>query len=105
MKEITAQELKARMDHDDAFILLDVREPHEYYMADLDGTTRIPLDELEARMTELDKNAEIIVLCRSGSSAGDAVTLLTEKGFENAFRLKGGINEWSAKIDPSIPQY
>ena len=105
MKEITAEELKARMDRKEAFILLDVREPHEYYMADLDGTTRIPYDQLESRMDELNKDEDIIVVCRSGSSAGDAVNLLSDNGFTNALRLKGGINEWSAKVDPSIPQY
>ncbi|PWN05562.1 rhodanese-like domain-containing protein [Rhodohalobacter mucosus] len=105
MKETTAEELKERMDSGDDFTLLDVREPHEYYMADLEGTTRIPFDELNSRMDELNKKQEIIVLCRSGSSAGDAVELLTENGFVKSSRLKGGINEWAAKIDPSIPQY
>ena len=105
MKETTAEELKARLDNEESFILLDVREPHEYYMADLEGTTRIPFDELIDRMDELDKNQDIIVLCRSGSSAGDAVNLLNEKGFEKSSRLKGGINEWAEKIDPSIPKY
>lgn len=105
MKETTAEELKERLDSGESFTLLDVREPHEYYMADLEGTTRIPFDELNGRMDELDKNQEIIVLCRSGSSAGDAVKLLTENGFDKSSRLKGGINEWSARIDPSIPQY
>ena len=105
MKETTAEELKARFDNGETFTLLDVREPHEYYMADLEGTTRIPFDELNGRMDELDKNQDIIVLCRSGSSAADAVKLLTENGYKRSSRLKGGINEWSAKIDPSIPQY
>lgn len=105
MKETTAKELKARLDSGNDFTLLDVREPHEYYMADLEGTTRIPFDELNSRMEELDKNQEIIVMCRSGSSAGDAVKLLTENGFDKSSRLKGGINEWAEKIDPSIPQY
>ena len=105
MKETTAEELKARMDSGDSFTLLDVREPHEYFMADLEGTTRIPLDELKNRMGELDKEQDVVVLCRSGSSAGDAVKLLTENGFGKASRLKGGINEWSKEIDPTIPQY
>lgn len=105
MKEITVEELKNRKENGDNFILLDIREPHEYYMADLDGTTRIPFGELPEKLSELNKNEEIIVMCRSGNSAGDAVQLLDENGFDKAFRLSGGINEWAAKIDPSMSQY
>lgn len=105
MKETTVEELKNKKENGENFTLLDVRQPHEYYMADLDDTTRIPLEELPERLDELNKDEEIIVMCRSGNSAGDAVKLLNENGFENAFRLKGGINEWAAKIDPTLAQY
>ncbi len=105
MKETSVEELKKRMDSDQNFTLLDVREPHEYYMSDLDGTTRIPYEELTGRMEELNKNDEIIVLCRSGNTAGDAVKLLDENGFGKASVLTGGINEWARKIDPTLPEY
>lgn len=105
MKETTVEELKKRRDADENFTLLDVRESHEYYMSDLDGTTRIPYEELSKRLHELNKEDEIIVLCRSGSSAGDAVKLLDENGFEKASVLKGGINEWARKIDPTLAEY
>lgn len=107
MKETTVEELKKKRENSESLILLDVREPHEYYMSDLDGTTRIPYDDLTGRLDEIEKNkeTEIIVLCRSGNSAGDAVKILEKNGFSNVSRLTGGINEWAAKIDPSIPQY
>ena len=105
MKETTVEELKEKRDNNDSFVLLDVRDAHEYYIADIDGTTRIPYDDLESRIEELNTEDEIITICRSGNSASDAVKLLESKGFENASVLKGGINEWAKKIDPSLPQY
>lgn len=105
MKETTVEELKNKKEIGEDFTLLDVREPHEYYMADLDGTTRIPLDELPKRLDELDREEEIIVMCRSGNSAADAVELLNQNGFEKARRLEGGINKWAEKIDNTMSQY
>jgi rhodanese-related sulfurtransferase len=105
MKETTVTELKELRDSGKSFTLLDVREAHEYYMSDLDGTTRIPFEELSKRFNELNKDGEIIVLCRSGNTAGDAVKLLHENGFLNASVLKGGINEWARKIDPTLSEY
>lgn len=105
MNEITVKELKTKKDNNDSFTLLDVREAHEYYISDLDGTTRIPLEELKNRLNELEKEDEIVVLCRSGNSAGDAVKLLIENDFKNVRNLKGGINEWAKEIDPTLPEY
>jgi rhodanese-related sulfurtransferase len=56
-------------------------------------------------MQELDQSAEIIVICRSGSRSGKACEMLEENGFSNVANLKGGMNEWALKIDPSLPQY
>jgi adenylyltransferase/sulfurtransferase len=105
MKEITVEELKTKRDNSESFILLDVREAHEYYISDIDGTTRIPYDDLKSRYEELNPDDEIITICRTGNSASDAVEFLESKGFENASVLKGGINEWAKKIDPSLAQY
>ncbi len=103
--EITAEELKEKRDNNESFTLLDVREAHEYYISDIDGTTRIPYDQLNEQCEELSPDEEIVVICRSGSSAADAAKLLKEKGYEKVSVLKGGINEWAQKIDPSLPQY
>lgn len=105
MEETTVEELKTKRDNSESFVLLDVREAHEYYISDIDGTTRIPYNNLENRYEELNPNDEIITLCRTGNSAADAVEFLKGKGFENASVLKGGINEWAKKIDPSLAQY
>lgn len=105
MKETTVEDLKKKRDNSESFVLLDVREAHEYYISDIDGTTRIPYDDLEKRYEELNSEEEIITLCRTGNSASDAVKLLESKGFEKVSVLKGGINEWAKKIDPSLSQY
>lgn len=105
MKEFTVLELKNKMDNQEDFTLLDVRESHEYYMSDIEGTTRIPLDDLSERLNELEKDGQIIVMCRSGNRSAKVVEFLLENGFSKAANLKGGINDWARHIDPSLPEY
>ncbi len=108
MKEITVEELKQKIDNNEDFIFLDVREPFEAYMSKIDiETLCIPDQELEGRISELesDKDSEIIVMCRSGNRSAKACELLKENGFPFVKNLKGGINEWARKIDPSLPVY
>ena len=104
MPEITVQELKAKIDRKEKFVLLDVREPREYAKARIEGSTLIPLGFLPARLGELDKSAKLIVHCKMGGRSARAVSLLLEKGYD-ATNVAGGINAWSESIDPSVPQY
>ena len=104
MKETTVQELKEKKDRDDDFTLLDVREPHEYQISNIDGTL-IPLDDLPGRTDELEKDKEIVVMCRSGARSAQAVKFLEKKGFENVSNLVGGVNAWAKEIDTSLPVY
>ncbi len=105
--EMTVHELKAKLDQKDHFILLDVREPFEYQIAKIPGSKLIPLGELPNRLAELDPNKakEIVVHCKSGGRSSKAVELLLKSGYKNVFNVVGGINEWSTKIDPSVPKY
>jgi sulfur-carrier protein adenylyltransferase/sulfurtransferase len=105
--ETTVEELKARMDAHANFYLLDVREPHEYQIARIPGSTLIPLGQLGSRYGELppaSSGKEIIVHCKSGVRSAKAVNLLKEHGIE-ARNLKGGILAWIDKIDPTQPKY
>lgn len=102
--EISVEELKTRLDRKDKFVLLDVREPSEHAAAKIAGSTLIPLGALPARLGELDKNAKLVVHCKKGGRSAKAVALLREKGYD-AVSLAGGIDAWSAKIDPSVPSY
>jgi adenylyltransferase/sulfurtransferase len=102
--ETTVQELKARVDAKAPFFLLDVREPHEYQISRIAGSTLIPLGQLPSRLAELPSGQEIIVQCKSGNRSARAVTMLKEKGIE-AKNLKGGILAWIDKIDPTLAKY
>jgi len=98
------EDLKARIDAGTAPFLLDVREPNEYAICNL-GALLIPLNDLPRRLAELDPQRENVVHCRSGSRSAMAVEFLLANGFKDVKNLAGGILAWSAKIDPSMPQY
>ena len=102
---ITVDELKARMDRGDRPFLLDVREQVEYQIVRLEGGTLIPLGELVARQNELDPDREIVVYCHVGIRSGKATAFLRHKGFPLVRNLRGGIDEWAIRIDPSLPRY
>jgi len=102
--EITARELKARQDRGDDLFILDVREPHEYQICNLNGKL-IPLGELPRRVSELDSSREMVVHCRSGKRSADAIQFLQTAGFKKLLNLKGGVLAWADEVDPSMPKY
>src|SRR5215208_1311063 len=103
--EITAQELKAKLDRGEDVYVLDVREPNEYQICRIQGSTLIPLGELASRTAELDRNRDMVVHCKMGGRSAKAVALLQERGFTRARNLKGGILEWIDRVDPSQSKY
>jgi sulfur-carrier protein adenylyltransferase/sulfurtransferase len=105
--EMTPEELKARLDRGDPLTVIDVREPFEWEIGNLEpqGARLIPLGEVEERMDEIDPSAEVVVHCRSGKRSADAARLLRERGYERVWNLEGGILAWSDRVDPSIPKY
>lgn len=105
--EIDVQELKQRLDRGDKLTIIDVREPHEWDIGNLEpqGARLIPLGEIEERLDEIDPSEEIVLQCRSGGRSARALELLREQGYERLWNLKGGILAWSDEIDPSIPKY
>jgi molybdopterin/thiamine biosynthesis adenylyltransferase/rhodanese-related sulfurtransferase/molybdopterin converting factor small subunit len=105
LPEITPIELKARVDAADGVFVLDVREPHEYEIARIPGTTLIPLGELNKRVGELDATADIVVHCKSGVRSGKAQRLLKDMGFSRVTNLNGGILRWSNDVDSSVAKY
>jgi adenylyltransferase/sulfurtransferase len=102
--EIQPEELKARLDAGEDIFILDVREPHEYQICNLNGYL-IPLGELPKRAHELDSSREIVAHCRSGVRSAKAVTFLQQAGFRKVKNLAGGILAWSDKVDSSVPKY
>ncbi len=102
--QISAGELKARMDRGEDVFILDVREPHEYGLVNMHGYL-IPLGDLPRRVNELDSSRDIVVHCHIGSRSASAVKFLREMGFTKAVNLAGGIDRWAAEIDPALVRY
>ncbi len=106
MEEITATELKQRLDSGDDLQLIDVREPNEYDIARIPGTKLIPLGQVAERMGELEEGRETVVHCKGGVRSAKAIEALTRAGFKGKLvNLKGGITAWSNDVDPSVPKY
>ena len=103
--EITAPEVKKMMDERKPFVLVDVREPHEFQICRIPGSTLIPLGDVPKRMHELSSADEIVVHCRSGIRSAQAVELLMKAGFRKIHNLKGGVLAWADQVDPTMPKY
>jgi adenylyltransferase/sulfurtransferase len=103
--EITAVELKQRLDRGEPIRIIDVREPNEYQINRLPGSTLMPLGDVPKRYVELDPADEIVVQCRSGARSARAADFLRSVGFKRVLNLKGGILDWIDKVDPSQPKY
>ncbi len=103
--EIEVTEVKAKQDRGDKFILVDVREPHEFQIGRIPGSILIPLGDVPKRLSEIDPNAEIVMHCKMGGRSAKAVDILKQNGYRNVRNMKGGILAWSEKVDPSVPKY
>lgn len=105
MKEVTVQELKKLMDSKADFQLIDVREPHEYDICNLDGEL-IPMSDIPNNVDRISKDKQVVIHCRSGKRSGDMLLWLEKNhGFTNLYNLKGGILAWAKEIDPEFPTY
>jgi len=104
--QITVEQLKKKLDAKEDIFVLDVREPHEYPIANL-GAPLIPVGSIESRISEIaaHKNDEVIIHCRSGARSQKAALVLKAAGFTNVSNLTGGILAWAEKIDPTMPKY
>lgn len=103
--QMSAMELAARLHSEAPPFLLDVREPVEQQVSQMTGARLIPLGELAVRLDELERQAEIVVFCRTGTRSARAVQLLAAAGFQRVKNLRGGINAWAAEIEPGVLRY
>ena len=103
--EIEPTILSSRLAAGDALDIIDVREPHEWAIARIDGARLIPLASLELRLAELSPEREIVVHCKVGGRSAQAVRRLRAAGFPRVWNLAGGIQRWSREVDPSVPVY
>ena len=105
LAELTAEELKKRIDRGEQVFILDVRNPEEYQICRIPGSVLLPLPALPQRFNELDRNREIVVHCKSGLRSQKAIQFLRQQGFTRLLNLKGGILAWADKVDPGMPKY
>ena len=106
MQEITATELKQRLDAGEDIQIIDVRQPDENAFAKIEGTKLIPLGEVIARMSEIDESRETVVHCKMGGRSAKAIEALQRAGFKgNLINLRGGITAWSNEVDSKVPKY
>ncbi|NQY66889.1 MAG: rhodanese-like domain-containing protein [Flavobacteriales bacterium] len=105
MKSITVQELKSKMDSGEDFQLIDVREPDEYNLVNIDGEL-MPLGQILDFTDKVSKDKPVIVQCKSGRRSQHAIMQLEAAGgFDNLYNLEGGILAYAEEIDLSLPTY
>lgn len=104
--QMSVEQLKERLDRGDKPFIVDVREPHEYAIVNL-GAPLIPVGQISQRLADLpsDKDAEIVVHCKTGGRSQRAAQELQAAGYRNVRNLAGGITAWAERIDPSMPKY
>ena len=122
VQEISVRELKAQMDAGDDVVVLDVRDPHEWEIAAIDGTLRIPKGDIQAAknailagrklpeetvLAQIPRDKTLLVHCRSGKRSADSIIFLREAGYDanKMYNVVGGILAWADEIDPSLPKY
>jgi adenylyltransferase/sulfurtransferase len=103
--EMPPAELRARLDAPDPPEILDVREPWEYQIANIAGARLVPLNTLPAALSAIDPAREYVVQCHHGVRSRMAAEFLRERGIRRVSNLRGGIDEWSDEVDPSVPRY
>ncbi len=103
--DITASQLSSRLKDNPDLRLIDVREPHEREISNLEGSELIPLGEFAARLNEMDSAEELVIFCKAGTRSTRALEILASAGFKKVKNLKGGINAWAIDVNPSLPIY
>lgn len=105
-RHITTYDLKTLRETQPGLIVIDVREPHEYATAHIEGTVLCPLSTAGAWVESFPKDAPIAVICHHGMRSAHAAAALTSQyGYTDVATVDGGIDDWSVRIDPSIPRY
>jgi rhodanese-related sulfurtransferase len=103
--EIEPTELKERLARGEQLTVLDVREPEEIAIAAFPGAIHVPMGDVPSRLTELDPEAQWVIVCHHGIRSAQVAMYLVRMGFERVSNLNGGIDAWSLTADPSTPRY
>jgi len=103
--EIDPFSLKERLERGDRIVVLDVREPAEVAIAPFPGAKHIPMGDLSSRLSELDPDSEIAVVCHHGIRSAQVASYLAGMDFVRVFNLIGGIDAWSLAVAPEVARY
>src|SRR5215813_908173 len=103
--EISATELKQALDRGEKLLLIDVREPWEYNIAQIGGSKLIPMGSVPANLQSIDSGDPVVCYCHHGMRSLDVTVWLRSQGVENVRSLAGGIDRWSLEVDPKVPRY
>ena len=103
--EISAVELKQRLENGEKLVLVDVREPWENAQCRIEGAVLIPMGSIPSNLQKLDTDESVICYCHHGMRSLDVVNWLRQQGIPTAKSLAGGIDRWSLEIDPKVPRY
>lgn len=106
MKQITASQLHAYLQTAEPKpLLLDVREPREFAHCHIEGSLHIPMNDVPARLAELDPAREIITICHHGMRSASVANFLIGRGYINVTNLVGGVDAWAAQVEPTMARY
>jgi rhodanese-related sulfurtransferase len=105
MQDITVEELVHKHEADPKFVLVDVREADELQTVKVDWATWIPMGDLPKRLGELDKGAEIALMCHHGGRSARAAAFLDTQGFKHVYNVDGGVDAYAERIDTSLARY
>ena len=107
MRQLTARNLNSLLQGapEARPLLIDVREPWEFQLASITGSTHLPMGEIPSRIQEINSTHPTVVICHHGVRSLQVVAYLERQGFENLHNLQGGIDAWSREVDPAVPLY
>lgn len=106
MREMSANEIHAAMQEGDLQpVLIDVREPAEFAICRIAGSLNIPMNDIAARINELDPDRDMILICHHGIRSRMVGNFLEQHAFGKLINLRGGIDAWSRDVDPTVPRY
>jgi adenylyltransferase/sulfurtransferase len=103
--EILPRDVKQRLDRGEKLLLVDVREPHEHALCQIEGAVLIPMGSIPTNLQKLDTEEDVICFCHHGMRSLDVANWLRAQGVKSARSMSGGIDRWSVEIDPSVPRY
>jgi len=106
--ELTPQEAKAKLEPAGAAVLIDVREPEEFSLSQIEGARLIPMQSIPAELQQLERLADdttLLILCHHGVRSLQVASWLRAHGVENCYSIAGGIDRWSREVDTSVSRY